>query len=166
MRMEWINEGRPRDSVHEESIFDDPVPEPREREKSQTASRVAPIFEPRQSDRTKTPQPFEEEDIYGVSPFPKKKQSAPVKSLFGGGDDDDVPEDDDLDALFGEDEIPAAGKAAELAADAPDDDDLDALFAEENTTNTAPSNPKTVTMHNEFDDDEEALAEMDMDLPW
>lgn len=165
MRMEWINEGKPRDSVHEDSIFDDPVPEARQREKSQTAPRIAPIFEARQSERPKTPEDVED-DIYGASPLPKRKATAPVKSLFGG--DDDIPEDDDLDALFGEEEVPqiGTGKAAEPAGNDPEDDDLDALFMEESTVSKAPSNPKPATAHNDFDDDEEAMAAMDMDIPW
>lgn len=165
MRTEWINEGKPRDSVHDDSVFDDPVPEARDREKSQTAARIAPIFEQRQRDRAKTPQAtlnVEDEDIYGVSPQPKKKSTATVKSIFGGGSND-IPEDDDLDALFGQDVNTDARNEKTPEPDAPEDDDLDALFGEESNTNKAPSNLKTTTAQEDFDDDEAAMAEMDMD---
>lgn len=172
MRMQWINEGKPRDETREDSVFEDPIPEPRERQKSQTAPRIAPIFEPRQSDRTKTPdvagsiEEEEEDDIYGASPMAKSKTVAPVKSLFGGGGgSNDIPEDHGLDALFNEVENPDAGsmKTAAPVLDPPEDDDLDALFAAEDTTNKASSHPTRAEAHNNFDDDEEAMAEMDMD---
>jgi len=94
MRMEWINEGKPRSSVHEDSLFNEPTLPAREKgEQEKTAPKIAPIFEKRASERPRTPIPDTEvdmdDDIYDATPRPRRPQSAEepasqIDSLFGG----------------------------------------------------------------------------------
>lgn len=151
MRMEWINEGKPRPSEPEDeepqSIFDEPTLPPRE----PTAARIAPIFERRQSERPKTPAddvPDDEEDLYGATPLANRTRPAgdQAASAVGGP------------GLFG----PAKAGAAN---DEPPEDDLDALFAEGELDEPVAGSsvqPKPAPRHEDnFDDDEEAMMEMD-----
>jgi len=216
-RMEWINEGKPRSSVHEDSLFDEPPVPGREQQKGKTAERVAPIFEKREGERMKTPvvrgetELFgeeDEEDIYGASPRGVRTQQATAttggggSSLFGPArsmGDDDFPDDDidallaeeesmrtskpaakptapqdedmdDMDALLAEEEAmrvekPAAATTTKASAGQDDDmDDIDALLAEEEAMRVekpAKIVSKPVVQSQEFDDDLEAMAEMD-----
>lgn len=166
MRMEWINEGKPRSSVHEDSLFDEPALPARENgEREKTAPRVAPIFEKRASERPKTPVPDAEvdmdDDIYDATPRPRRQQPAeePVSqtdSLFGGT----------TQSLF--------GPAKTVVEDGPDGDELDALMAEldeealpRDVQPTTASTKSAVAVTQEIDDDEmEAMAEMDMGDIW
>jgi replication fork protection complex subunit Csm3/Swi3 len=166
MRMEWINEGKPRSSVHEDSLFDEPALPPRENsEREKTATRVAPIFEKRAGERPKTPVPNAEmdmdDDIYDATPRPKLRKPAeePVSqtdSLFGGT----------TQSIF--------GPAKTIIEDGLDEDELDALMGEldeealQNDLQPAIGTTKpAVAVTQEIDDDEmEAMAEMDMGDMW
>jgi replication fork protection complex subunit Csm3/Swi3 len=166
MRMEWINEGKPRSSVHEDSLFDEPALPARENgEREKTAPRVAPIFEKRASERPKTPVPDAEaemdDDIYDATPRPGRHQPAeePVSQT---------------DSLFGGTSQSIFGPAKTIVEDGPDEDELDALMAgfDEETIqrdlNPASVSAKpTVAVTQEIDDDEmEAMAEMDVGDMW
>jgi replication fork protection complex subunit Csm3/Swi3 len=158
MRMEWINEGRPRSSVHEDSIFDEPSLPPREdggREK--TAPRIAPIFEKTASERPKTPvqdADAEMDDIYDATPRqPRQTQGAT----------------DSQDSLFGERPSIFGPAKAAPADDGPPEDDLDALLAEEEMMRAESAKAQPVPTASKapapaddnFDDEMEAMAEMD-----
>ncbi|RDW62264.1 hypothetical protein BP6252_11697 [Coleophoma cylindrospora] len=147
MRMEWINEGRPRSSVHEDAIFDEPALPPSEiEERIATAStRIAPIFEKAATQRPSTPPNADTEmdDIYNATPKPTRntQTNAPgaQASIFGGGNTsifgpaipvDDGPPEDDLDALLAEEEemlqnAPKSAPATSRAAQAPAADDFE-----------------------------------------
>jgi len=161
-RMEWINEGRPKSSVHEDSLFDEPaVPAGEDGNREKTASRVAPIFEKAATERPKTPAPdvdAETDDLYDATPRAARQQPAQKEnqgSIFGGGSGGG--------SLFG----PA--KTA-VVDDGPPEDDLDALLAEQEmmeaeTAKSAPTTTASKTTppeENNFDDEMEAMAEMDM----
>ncbi|QSZ37009.1 hypothetical protein DSL72_009101 [Monilinia vaccinii-corymbosi] len=178
-RIDWINEGKPKSSVHEDSLFDEPeLPARDDDGREKTASRVAPIFENTASERLKTPASNRDpdfDDMYDATPkVMRRNPTAESTSVFAGGNSifgppkvvtagDDGPPDDDLDALLAE---------AEQERDNDemlDDDDLEALLAAENDMN-APSQPAKPNIENpaqaEADDtdDMEALAEMDLDM--
>jgi replication fork protection complex subunit Csm3/Swi3 len=160
MRMEWINEGKPRFSVHEESLFDEPeLPRREGGEQEKTAPRVAPIFET--SERPKTPTPnadvdAEMEDIYDATPRPARTTEenvsqpaavaggsifGPVKTSIADGRPDDELGDDELDALLAEEEM---------------------LQATSGNVQSAPVTSKASAPQEDFDKDEmEAMAEMD-----
>ena len=161
MRMEWINEGKPRSSVHEDSIFDQPSLPLREGgEREKTAPAIAHIFQKTATDRPKTPvrdggsTEVEMDDLYDATPkAPKQIQSTAdsQNSLFGGG-------------------INASAKISGMSADdGPPEDDLDALLAEEETIQAEVTKSKVgstgskapVPPDDSFDDDMEAMAEMD-----
>jgi replication fork protection complex subunit Csm3/Swi3 len=152
MRTEWINEGKPRSSVHEESIFDEPALPPRENdERAQTAPRIAPIFETTASKRPKTPMADTEmDDIYDATPRLARTTQVEANSLFVGGNG----------SIFG---------PAKDIDDEPPGDDLDALLAEEETLQNAPEkiqvgateSRQVIPREDDFDDEMEAMAEMD-----
>jgi len=165
MRMEWINEGKPRPSVHEDSLFDEPALPARENgEREENASRVAPIFEKRASERPKTPAPDAgpemDGDIYDATPR-RRRQPA----------EDPVSQ---TDSLFGGTSQSIFGPAKTIVEDGPDEDELDALMAgfdeEAMERNLQPASAPTkpvVAISQEIDDDEmEAMAEMDMGEMW
>jgi replication fork protection complex subunit Csm3/Swi3 len=187
MRMEWINEGKPRSSVHEGSLFDEPALHARDGEREKTASRVAPIFEKTMTERPKTPVAAADanmDDLYDATPRPARRKSAEVDSqdsLFGGGASlfgpaktvDDGPPDDELDALLAEEEMLQAGTRpppttskvglAKTIDDELPEDELDALLAEEQVLQGGAAKAlQTVSKApDKFDDDMEAMAEMD-----
>jgi replication fork protection complex subunit Csm3/Swi3 len=165
MRMEWINEGKPRSSVHEDSIFDEPALPPRENgDREKTAPRVAPIFEKRASERPKTPvvdaEADMDDDIYDATPRPRRQPAeesvSQTNSLFGGT----------TQSIF--------GPAKTTAQDGPDEDELDALMADlddealQRDIRPAAAPAKSATaVTQEIDEDEmEAMAEMDMGDMW
>jgi replication fork protection complex subunit Csm3/Swi3 len=159
-RVEWINEGKPRSSVHEDSIFDEPaLPRQDDDGREKTAPRIAPIFDKATTERPKTPvtDDFDalfgdDDDIYDATPKapPAKSIGEPVSqtdSLFGGR----------AASIFG------PRKDTSVQEDFPEDD-LDALLAEEDMSrssskHTAASKP-TAAMDN-FDDEMEAMQGMD-----
>ena len=162
MRMEWINEGKPHSSVHEDSIFNEPALPPRENvEREKTAPRVAPIFEKRASERPKTPVADAEgdmdDDIYDATPRPRRQQPA----------EESVSQ---TDSLFGGTTQSIFGPAKPAAQDGPDEDELDALMADlDNEALQRDLQPAAVpakpaaAVTQEIDEDEmEAMAEMDM----
>jgi replication fork protection complex subunit Csm3/Swi3 len=158
MRMEWINEGKPRSSVHDDSLFDEPeLPRRESGEREKTAPRVAPIFETRASERPKTPTSnadvdAEMEDLYGATPRPTRTAEGSVSqpaaavggSIFGPAKTviaEGPPEDDELDALLAEEEM---------------------LQATSGNIQSAPVASKAPAPQVDFDEDEmEAMAEMD-----
>ena len=155
-RYEWINEGKPRSSVHEDSLFDQPpLPTGENGNKEKLPSRLAPIFEKAATERANTPIADVDEDmgdIYDATPRAARQEGAEKetqvsdfrnsnrRSLFGppkGGVSDDGPQEDDLDALLAEGEMMQAEMAkAQLA-----------------------SNTGNMTQENNFDDEMEAMAE-------
>jgi replication fork protection complex subunit Csm3/Swi3 len=166
MRMEWINEGKPRSSVHEDSLFDEPaLPARVDGEREKTAPRVAPIFEKRTSERPKTPiadaEADMDDDIYDATPRPGRQQ--PVEEPFS-----------QTDSLFGGGTQSVFGPAKIVVEDGPDEDELDALMADLDDESlqrdlqpaAAPAKP-VAAVTQEIDDDEmEAMAEMDMGDMW
>lgn len=157
-RMNWINEGKPK-SVHQDSLFDEPVLPPREYTDAEARTRIAPVFQSLVSQRPKTPDLFgddDEDDIYGATPKratqPRAGGSSNTDSVYGGAQA----------SLFG---------PARVVDDGPPEDDLDALMAESEallagTENPQPSDPKngSTAQEDDFDDDMEAMAEMEMDM--
>ncbi len=174
MRLEWINEGKPH-NVHEDSLFDEPeLPIRENAQREKTASRVAPIFEKRASERPTTPVPnadVEMEDLYNATPRSAGSKPAAATaegdsqdSIFGGGTQTmfgpskttsgEVPDDDELDALFAE--------GSELQRQDPEEDDLDMLLAEDaaiSKPKPAKAVPKPVEV-NDSDDDDDALLQL------
>lgn len=159
-RMEWINEGRPKSSVDEDILFDDPaLPTEESGQREKTAPRIAPIFEKVATQRPKTPSAdadadAEMADLYDATPRAARQpaQTENHSSIFGG--------DNGGGSLFG----PAKG----AVDDGPPEDDLDALLAEEemiqaesSKSQAAPTVSKPPLQENNFDDEMEALAEMD-----
>jgi replication fork protection complex subunit Csm3/Swi3 len=152
MRMDWINEGKPRESVHEDSIFDEPALPPRE-PRDTTASRIASIFDGGRSERPKTPGLFVgmEDDIYDATPKPTRTETTGTSNLVENS------------SLFGPRRI--------APADEPEDD-LDALLAEAemeeastvNRPNPNHQDDKRPPSEQGFDDEMEAMAEMGFDM--
>ncbi|KAI9648953.1 chromosome segregation in meiosis- protein [Ciborinia camelliae] len=178
-RMDWINEGKPKSSVHEDSLFDEPELPPRDGDgREKTVSRIAPIFENIASERPKTPVPNRDpdfDDMYDATPkVARQNPAAQSTSVFGAGNNslfgppkvftagDDGPPDDDLDALLAEAE--QEGNNDEVL-----DDDLEAFLAAENDMN-ASNQPakqnmeKSVQAETDDMDAMEAMADMDMDM--
>jgi replication fork protection complex subunit Csm3/Swi3 len=165
MRMEWINEGKPYSSVHEDSLFDEPALPPKENgEREKTAPRIAPIFEKRASERPKTPTvdadiDFEMDNLYDATPGPPRQKpsedsTSKTDSLFGSN----------KTSIFGSSRAPE---------DEPPEDELDALLAEEEMLQAtsgnvqyAPAVKKAAAQDDVGDDEMEAMAEMDMDDMW
>ncbi len=116
MRMDWINEGKPKDPVQDDSIFDEPMLPPREvSDRNNAPPRVAPIFEKSQIQRPKTPDVNgdSDDDLYDATPRISRTQvnesavpAAEGGSLFGPRKTA-VPNEpeDDLDALLAEQEM-------------------------------------------------------------
>ncbi|KAI3400785.1 hypothetical protein diail_1994 [Diaporthe ilicicola] len=185
MRVDWINEGRPKSTVTADG-GDDADPDEVQQESEAAAAprqadRIAPIFERTASGTRPSTPPLEDlfdEDIYGATPIGARKSG---RAPEAGGE----PDQDELDALMEEAEQepsvparPSGGavksifgdgkpKATEKARPAePEDDDLDALMAEAEAEQ-GPSRPpgpgasSAKAARPDFDDEEEAMAEMD-----
>lgn len=168
-RMEWVNEGKPQNRVEEEDgLFDEPQLPARER-----SERIAPIFE---KAKEKTPDVGglfgDDDDLYDATPRAVRTQPAVGgggTSLFGPARnttlDDEM--DDDLGALLAQEgsmvtEKPAVAARKEVAGDEDFDDDLDALMAEEEAMQIERPKAKVpVEQRADFDDEMEAMAEMD-----
>lgn len=147
MRMEWINEGKPKPD--NDNLFEEPTLPPRDNETREKTVPLAPIFEKSANERPKTPQPDADvdmdEDLYGATPKSTRKQpEVNGTSIFGNAKTvpEDDPFDDDLDALLAEEEM---------------------LQATSGNAKAAPVAAKVATAEAAIDDDEEAaMAEMDM----
>lgn len=150
-RMEWINEGKPNSSVHEDSLFDEPELPPREDgDKEKSTERIAPIFEKKDTERPKTPDipdDIDMDDLYDATPRATRTQptaAAEGQSIFGPRKTAPVDEfEDDMDALLAEEEMMRA--SSKLAQPL------------QPTTSAA----KPVKPSDEFEDDMAAMAEMD-----
>jgi replication fork protection complex subunit Csm3/Swi3 len=150
MRMDWINEGKPKDPVQEDSIFDEPMLPPREvPDRNNAPPRIAPIFEKAQIERPKTPDVNgdSDEDIYDATPRISRAQiNEPAVSAAGGG------------SLFG----------PKTAVPDEPEDDLDALLAEQEMEEmnaqklggAVNQNHSMMAPEPDFDDEMEAMAEM------
>lgn len=179
MRMDWINEGKPKEPVHADDIFDEPVLPPREASsRTEMATRIAPILEGSQNERPKTPEvnANNDEDLYDATPrIPRINAPIPTtesSSIFGPRKTA-APEKprDDLDALLEEQELDdmiATNELRKTAEYEDPEDDLDALLAEqEMEVMSAAKGAKATTQDRnmsapepDYDDDLEAMAEM------
>lgn len=157
MRREWIQEGKPkppRDDDEDDFVI------PTEDAVAEDASTVG--TEERRSNVESGP---ETQQLDGAQP---RNNHNP----FG----EEEPDEDELDALLAESETPAVSKQnnTQPAEDQePDEDELDALMAEDAMNDSAPKSlfggpvsSATATKaapipHDDFDDDEEAMAGMD-----
>jgi replication fork protection complex subunit Csm3/Swi3 len=162
IRMEWINAGKPKSSVRESSVFDEPYLARREDdEREKTAPRVAPIFEKSASERPKTPVldadgEMEMGDLYDATP------KAPRQRHSQG-------EAESQDSLFGRGTTLSRPVTEVDVPDAPQEDELDALLAEDDTVQTEVAETKLARtaskarapQDDQFNDDMEAMAEMD-----
>jgi replication fork protection complex subunit Csm3/Swi3 len=159
MRMEWINQGKPH-NVHEDSIFDDPSIPPRANaEQEKTTPRIAPIFETIAGDKLKTPVADVEvghEDLYDATPKSSRTKTAeaPISQP---------------DSIFGSNGASLFGPKPSVV-DGPPDDELDALLAEEdllqsinNGAQFKPAVDQSQANNDNFEDEMEIMAEMDMD---
>lgn len=140
MRVDWINEGRPKDTSGMETFQEQ---EDQQQNKGPGASRqaeqIAPVL-----DRLGTPEMDDlfEDDIYNATPIGRGKNS-------GTTDKTDEPNKDILEALmaeaggservehmgrkssiFGDGRPKAAGNPQQVVTEEPEEDDLDALLAE------------------------------------
>lgn len=185
MRVDWINEGRPKSTVTADGGDDDePAGDQQEEPEApapRQADRIAPIFERTASGARPSTPPVDDlfgDDIYGATPIGARKNGRAAET---GGE----PDQDELDALMAEMEQapsvsarPSGGATKSIFGDGkpkpaekpkptePDDDDLDALMAEaeaEQGPARAPvahaSNSKAAPP--DFNEEEEAMAEMD-----
>lgn len=148
MRVEWINEGKPKDKIAMTTIQDeeeDQQQQSKELGETRQSGRVTPIFEkaPVNGDRLRTP---ETDDLFGDDIY----NATPIGAGSSGGltDKIDEPDEDELDALMAETEGEGSGRSAPTkpktsifgddkprAAERPrrtepEEDDLDALLAE------------------------------------
>ena len=185
MRVDWIDEGRPKSTVIADGGDDDEFAgeqqESEETSAPRQADRIAPIFETSANGArpsTPTPEDLFGDDIYGATPIGARKNGGAAET---GGE----PDQDELDALMAEMEQepsvparPSAGAAKSIFGDGkpkaaekprpaePDDDDLDALMAEAEAEQ-GPARPAGADASSlkaaprEFNDEEEAMAEMD-----
>lgn len=143
-RMEWIDEGKPRDAADENEVDDDGFGEPESRDAAKFPARVAPIFHNggKPGGRPATPSIddlFADDDLYDATPKASGKAATGAETTTGQPDDDE----EDLDALMAEEEaqrtapvsIFGNGQVPQKLVSRPaapddDDDDLDALMAE------------------------------------
>jgi replication fork protection complex subunit Csm3/Swi3 len=161
MRMEWINEGRPKSLVHEDSIFDNPsVPLRGDVQQEKEAPRAtAPIFERAATGRPNTPvregnAEMAIDDLYDATPRATRQAQRSTNSH---------------DALSAG-RIKGSGYgSARSANEEPHEDELDALLAEEEimrtealTAGVVPTASKQAAPPDyPFEDDMEAMADLD-----
>lgn len=158
-RMDWINESKP--GASEDEVSSTTLPETNARADAQASSnRIAPIFENRTTERTKTPVPrdgdMDMDDLYDATPKATRPDThaglpGSQDSIFGGNNQ----------SIFGP-------RTTAPASNQLDEDDLDALLAEEDALQTsgvgkqATVVPKpTETSQDNFEDEMEAMADMD-----
>jgi replication fork protection complex subunit Csm3/Swi3 len=180
VRQGWIDEGKPRSSVHEDSIFDEPALPRNDAGREQMATRNAPVFDiaarpvsdVSQRERLRTPahgDRVDDDNIYDATPrAPRVAPAVPESAAVSGGSifgpRKDAEEPDDLDALFADEEMEENGafstpRPAIAATD--EQDDLDALLAEAENENISLAATRTVAAEPDFDDEMEAMAGMD-----
>lgn len=146
-RTDFINEGRPKDSVEEDDDFGLDASGPTEAgENTQSAPEAAP----QTPSRDDVP---DDEDLYGATPRNVRTQQ-------------NVPDDeDDLDALIAEAEGEDSGRQKQQRPAEDNEDDLDALIAEAETTDQTKVPAKkpgdTKGTNDDFADEEAAMQEMD-----
>lgn len=182
MRVDWIDEGRPRSTVTADGGDDvEPAEEHQESEAAapRQANRIAPIFERTATGSRPSTPPLEDlfdDDIYGATPIGARGND---RAPEAGGE----PDQDELDALMAEAEQepsvptrPSGGAAKSIFGDGklnaagiarpiePEDDDLDALMAEaeaeQGPKKTAGGDASSSRTAADFGDDEAAMAEM------
>lgn len=148
MRVDWINEGRPKDTTTIQEEEEDRHHPSKEQGPPRQAQRIAPIFENAAANggRLRTP---EMDDIFGDDIYNATPIGAVRKS--GATDEADEPDEDELDvlmaeaegsrlteqmrpkgSLFGDGKPKTAEKSRRVAPEEPEEeaDDLDALLAE------------------------------------
>ena len=157
-RMEWINEGRPKTSLQEDYLFDEPaLPAAYYDESEKSITRIAPVSE-NTAKRPKTPDGknnTEMDDLYDATPRAARKPAlTETEGLHREGTG--------TGSLFGPARVPVVDDRAP-------EDDLDALLAEEDMMQDATVKAQAVPTPGEFapqkssfDDEEEAMADMDM----
>lgn len=173
MRVEWINEGKPKSTVVADGVDAQATEQDQQSGDAATkqAERIAPIFDTAASDRPNT---SELDDLFGdaegeaeVRPNPK------YQSIFGDRllEEEGEYDGDELDALTeaamrDPTSRQTPTKPGGDTKDDDDEDDLDALMAEAEAhaepvkglgANTATGKENAP----EFNDEEEAMAEMD-----
>ncbi|KAI1177759.1 replication fork protection component Swi3-domain-containing protein [Nemania sp. FL0916] len=191
-RMEWINEGQPKDANADED-GDDLFGDSHQPEERDTATSSAQLSAAPQSgvagQRATTPADYDpfDDDIYGASPR-RPTNTAPTKFPAPGdgasAQANGEPDEDELDALMAEEEaqrnepvssIFGSGNTAQTwpTHDVPgEDDDLDALMAEAEAQAstrkpTEPRNHKaraTVVPDDEEDDLDALMAEAEAEV--
>lgn len=161
MRVDWINEGKPRASVVDDGADVQATEDDQQNGDAppRQSERIAPIFDKTASGRPKTPDLddlFGEDDVYRATPVDTRKTGATET----GGE----PDDDELDALMAETEAsgparptkPSSGVYQSIfgggkprAAVPPtrveeEDDDMDALLAEAEAEQSSRQKPAAV----------------------
>jgi replication fork protection complex subunit Csm3/Swi3 len=159
-RVEWINEGKPRSFVHEDSLFNEPTVGRRGDEgHEKTAPRIAPIFEKAATERPKTPIGDDLDALFGdddglYDATPRAATRKPIEEPIS-----------QTDSLFGGGEASIFGPRKEVVAEAEfPEDDLNALLAEEEMmqdTSKYAATSKPTTLSDNFDAEMEAMQGMD-----
>lgn len=139
MRKEWINEGKPRDTLEdfgtggEKSVTQQTSSKPRQ-DRSPAAK---PIERPRTTPNGNAIDV--DDDLYGATPEPAredpstKRKETSKESLFMSDDEEagDQSPEDDLDALLAEDDMKESTSAAAPAAKAQESPGRDENFDDE-----------------------------------
>ncbi|ROV86949.1 hypothetical protein VMCG_10769 [Cytospora schulzeri] len=148
MRVDWVNEGRPKDTNGTTTIQEEEEDQQHSNELGapRQAERVAPIFEKASASggRLRTPEMDDifGDDVYNGTPIGTGRNTG-VAGKTG------EPDEDELDALmaeaeggggteqtksrssiFGDGKSKTAGNSRQVVSEEPEEDDLDALLAE------------------------------------
>lgn len=141
-RAEWLNEHKPKSADK-----DDDLDLPTLQDGQRTPTQGVPP----------------EDDIYGSTPQANRARPPTTGRLISQSNG--MPDDDDLDALMAEAEEQDTGRQPSRPAAGGDDedmDDLDAMMAEsEAHANSVPKAAPAAAPRTSFDDEEEAMREMD-----
>ncbi|KAF4434353.1 hypothetical protein F53441_13697 [Fusarium austroafricanum] len=186
-RNEYINEGKPKDTIaddgEDDPFVDNDASRPTQQEATRPTSETA---------RPKTPEGDtgvpDDDDLYDATPRRASRPIVPIRNDVPDEDDFEAliaeaashdaaqkpqekptqaePDEDDLDALMAETELQDTAKKPEAPQAEPDDDDLDALMAmAESQDQTTKKNEQASKRNNEggnsFEDEEAAMQEMD-----
>lgn len=173
MRVEWINEGKPKSTV----VDDGGEAQATEQDQQsgdkapKQAERIAPVFDKIGSGGPQTPDLddlFGGDDIYNATPVGARTSVPTATNHREGGQEED---DREIDALIAADirepnSRQAPAKSGGGIDDDDDGDDLDALMAEAEAhaeSVKVPGANEKAAKENvpEFNDEEEAMAEMD-----
>lgn len=136
MRREWIDEGRPR------APAEAPELKTREEEDNAAGRNMEDASAEVNGERQRTPEiyPVEDDDLYGLSPAANRTmrpQGGDLSSALFVSDNEKDPDEDELDALLTEDSAMTMDRAMKPLA------------------------VSTASTEDNFDDDMEAMAEME-----